>query len=192
MTEPERKVIRLKTPLSDADVEGLRSGDAVLISGSIYTGRDAAHRRLFEILARGEEPPIPLAGQIIYYVGPSPAPPGRVIGSAGPTTSYRMDPYTPLLIERGLKAMIGKGMRSAEVKEAMMRYGAVYLTATGGAGALISGAIREAEVVLYPDLGPEAIRRLVVEDFPALVVNDIYGGDLYEEGRKRYQRGRGA
>jgi len=181
--------IRLTTPLTDADVERLRSGDAVSIWGTIYTGRDAAHRRLFDLIERGEEPPIPLAGQIIYYVGPSPAPPGRVIGSAGPTTSYRMDTYTPLLISRGLKAMIGKGMRSAEVKEAMRRHKAVYLTATGGAGALISRSIKEAQVVAYEDLGPEAIRRLVVEDFPALVVNDTRGGDLYEEGRKRYARG---
>jgi fumarate hydratase subunit beta len=188
VSKPQGKIIRLTTPLSEADVEGLRAGDAVRIWGSIYTGRDAAHRRLYELLQRGEEPPIPLVGQVIYYVGPSPAPPGRPIGSAGPTTSYRMDPYTPLLIERGIKAMIGKGMRSSEVKEAMRRYKAVYLTATGGAGALISGAIKKAEVVVYEDLGPEAIRRLEVEDFPALVVNDVWGGDLYEEGRRRYER----
>ncbi|MFH0809018.1 MAG: Fe-S-containing hydro-lyase [Pseudomonadota bacterium] len=182
------RVIRLTTPLTDADVEQLRAGDSVRISGTIYTGRDAAHRRLFEVLQRGEESPIPLQGQIIYYVGPTPAPPGRPIGSAGPTTSYRMDPFAPLLMERGLKAMIGKGMRAAEVKEAMRRYKAVYFTATGGAGALISGAIKQAEVVLYEDLGPEAVRRLVVEDFPVLVVNDIHGGDLYLEGRRRYAR----
>ncbi len=188
MSEAERKVIRLTTPLSDADVEALRSGDAVRLTGVIYTGRDAAHRRLFELIERGEEPPIPLAGQVIYYVGPSPAPPGRPIGSAGPTTSYRMDSYAPLLIKHGLKGMIGKGMRSEAVKEAMRQYRAVYLTATGGAGALISLAIKEAEVVAYPELGPEAIRRLVVEDFPALVVNDVHGGDLYIEGRRRYER----
>jgi fumarate hydratase subunit beta len=192
MGKGERAPIRLTTPLTDEAVTALRSGDAVRISGTIYTGRDAAHRRLFELLERGEEPPIPLAGQIIYYVGPSPAPPGRPIGSAGPTTSYRMDAYTPLLLSRGLKAMIGKGMRSAEVKEAMRQYRAVYLTATGGAGALISGSIKAAEVVLYEDLGPEAIRRLVVEDFPALVVNDVVGGDLYEAGRAAYRRGGGA
>ena len=180
MTEPERKVIRLKTPLSDADVEGLRSGDAVLISGSIYTGRDAAHRRLFEILARGEEPPIPLAGQIIYYVGPSPAPPGRVIGSAGPTTSYRMDAYSPLLIEKGLRGMIGKGNRTQPVLEAMKKHGAVYFAAVGGAAALIAKTIKKAKVIAYEDLGPEAVRELEVEDFPAIVINDMYGGDLYQ------------
>lgn len=184
MTEP----VRLTTPLSDTDVAALRTGMAVRLTGTIYTGRDAAHRRLFELLQRGEEPPIPLEGQVIYYVGPSPAPPGRPIGSAGPTTSYRMDPFTPLLLSKGLKAVIGKGMRSAEVKEALRQHRAVYLTATGGAGALLGGAVKEAEVVAYPELGPEAIRRLVVEDFPALVVNDIYGGDLYDEGRRRYER----
>ena len=184
----QRQLIRLTTPLSEADVAALHTGDALRLSGVIYTGRDAAHRHLFDLLQRGEEPPIPLSGQVIYYVGPSPAPPGRPIGAAGPTTSYRMDPYTPLLLSRGLKAVIGKGMRSAEVKEALRRYHAVYLTATGGAGALLGGAIKEAQVVAYPELGPEAIRRLVVEDFPVLVVNDIYGGDLYEEGRRRYER----
>jgi fumarate hydratase subunit beta len=188
VAEKEGRLVRLTTPLTDADVAGLRSGDAVRLSGTIYTGRDAAHRRLFDLLQRGEELPIPLAGQVIYYVGPSPAPPGRPIGSAGPTTSYRMDPFTPLLLSKGLKAVIGKGMRSPEVKEALRKYKAVYLTATGGAGALLGGSIKEAEVVAYPDLGPEAIRRLVVEDFPALVVNDIHGGDLYEEGRARYER----
>lgn len=188
MDEPGRRVIGLTTPLTAADVMGLQAGDAVMISGVIYTGRDQAHRRLYEALLRGEAPPIPLQGQAIYYVGPGPAPPGRPIGSAGPTTSYRMDPYTPLLIEHGLKAMIGKGGRSPEVKEAMRRYKAVYLTVTGGAGALIAARIKESQVVLYEDLGPEAIRRLVVEDFPALVVNDVHGGDLYEEGRRRYER----
>ncbi len=186
--QTEGRIIRLATPLTDADVAGLRAGDSVRLSGVVYTGRDAAHRRLFEALQRGEELPFPLQGQVIYYVGPTPAPPGRPIGSAGPTTSYRMDPYAPLLLSRGLKAMIGKGMRSAEVKEAMQRHKAVYFTATGGAGALISRAIKEAEVVLYEDLGPEAVRRLVVEEFPVLVVNDIHGGDLYEEGRRRYMR----
>ena len=178
-----RRVVRLKTPLSEASVLGLRTGDAVLITGvDVHRQGRTAHRRLCEVIAGGE-PPIPLDGQVIYYVGPAPAPPGRPIGSAGPTTSYRMDAYSPQLLARGLKAMIGKGMRSSAVREAMQRHKAVYLAAIGGAGALLSFAIKRAEVVLYPELGPEAVRRLEVEDFPALVVNDTLGGDLYEEGQ---------
>ncbi|GAB6180781.1 Fe-S-containing hydro-lyase [Desulfotomaculum defluvii] len=176
----------LTTPLSDEAVRALRIGQQVLISGVIYTGRDAAHKRLVELLDQGKELPIDLKGQIIYYVGPSPAPPGKVIGSAGPTTSGRMDAYTPLLIEQGLKGMIGKGARSENVIKAMQEYGAVYFGAIGGAAALIARSIQEAKVVAYPDLGPEAIHRLVVKDFPAIVVNDILGGDLYQEGKKLY------
>jgi fumarate hydratase subunit beta len=179
---------RLRAPLKTVDLKPLRIGDKILISGVVYTARDAAHQRLVECLEKEDDMPFSLDGQIIYYVGPTPAPPGRVIGAAGPTSSYRMDPYAPTLIRKGLKAMIGKGSRSQEVREAMLQFGAVYLAAIGGAGAIASGAIREAEIIAYPELGPEAIRRLVFEDFPAVVVNDLQGGDLYEEGRRQYER----
>lgn len=177
----------LKTPLSIEDIEMLRSGDRVVISGIIYTARDIAHRRLLELIEAGKELPIPIEGQVIYYVGPSPARPGRAIGAAGPTTSYRMDAYTPSLLERGLKGMIGKGKRSSEVKEAIVRHKAVYMAATGGAGALISRAIKQARIVAYEDLGPEAIRELEVDKLPAIVVNDIEGNDLYLEGQEKYK-----
>jgi len=182
------EIKRITTPLTDEVVEDLRIGDKVLITGIIYTGRDAAHKRLVELIDRGEELPIDIRGQIIYYVGPSPAKPGKPIGSAGPTTSGRMDPYAPKLLERGLKGMIGKGMRSQAVKDAMVKHKAVYLGATGGAAALIAKAIKKAEVVAYEDLGPEAIMRLEVEDFPVVVINDVHGGDLYEEGAAKYRR----
>jgi fumarate hydratase subunit beta len=181
-------MIRLTTPLADPVIGSLRSGDQVLLSGVLYTARDAAHKRLFEALNRNERLPFDLAGQIIYYVGPTPPPPGKVIGSAGPTTSYRMDAYAPLLIEHGLKGMIGKGERNAAVREAMKKHHALYFAATGGAGALLSKCIVKAEVIAYPDLGPEAIRRLEVMDFPAVVINDIEGGDLYGTGREKYRR----
>jgi len=181
--------IRLKPPLSDEDVEKLKIGDRVVISGIIYTGRDAAHKRLFDLLKEGKELPIDIKGQIIYYVGPTPAQPGQVLGSAGPTTSYRMDAYSPSFIERGLKGMIGKGMRSDAVKEAMKKYKAVYFAATGGAGALLAKRVKKAEIVAYEDLGPEAIRRLEVEDLPVIVVNDVRGNDLYIEGEKKYRKG---
>src|SRR5512136_501802 len=184
MSEP----IRIKPPLNDQDVERLKIGDRVLINGIIYTGRDAAHRRLFDLLKEGNNLPFDLKGQIIYYVGPTPAKPGQVFGSAGPTTSYRMDAYAPSLIEHGLKGMIGKGMRSDAVKEAMKKHKAVYFAATGGAGALLAKKVKKATVVAYEDLGTEAIRRLEVEDFPAIVVNDIQGNDLYVEGQKKYRR----
>ncbi|MGA2318099.1 MAG: Fe-S-containing hydro-lyase [Thermodesulfobacteriota bacterium] len=180
--------IRLKPPLSDEDVEKLKIGDRVVISGIIYTGRDAAHKRLFDLLKEGKDLPIDIKGQIIYYVGPTPAKPGQVFGSAGPTTSYRMDAYSPLLIEKGLKGMIGKGMRSDTVKEAMKKFKAVYFAATGGAGALLAKRVKRAEIVAYEDLGPEAIRRLEVEDLPVIVVNDIKGNDLYIEGEKKYRK----
>jgi len=183
---PDR-IIELKTPLSMEDIISLRSGDRIEISGYIYTARDTAHKRMMELVKADRELPFPVKGQVIYYVGPSPAPPGRVIGSAGPTTSYRMDPYTPKLLEMGLKGMIGKGRRSDAVREAMVRYKAVYMAATGGAGALISRAVRESITVAYEDLGPEAVRRLKVERFPVIVVNDILGNDYYEEGHKQYQ-----
>ncbi len=182
------EAIRLKTPLSDVDVEKLKSGDKVLLNGVIYTGRDAAHKRLLDLIKEGKPLPIDIKGQVIYYVGPAPAKPGQVIGSAGQTTSGRMDAYSPKLMEMGLKGMIGKGMRKKEVVEAMKKYKAVYFAATGGAGALLAKAIKKAEVVAYEDLGPEAINRLEVEDFPVTVVNDTKGNDLYEEGMRKYAR----
>jgi fumarate hydratase subunit beta len=181
-------VIRIETPLTDCDVERFNAGDRVLLNGVIYTGRDAAHKRLFELLMAGQPLPVDLCGQVIYYVGPSPAKPGHVIGSAGPTTSGRMDAYAPTLIERGLKGMIGKGIRNQSVKDAMVRHKAVYFGATGGAAALISRSIVSCEVVAYGDLGPEAIHRLEVQDFPVIVINDCFGGDLYEDGVKAYRR----
>ncbi|MDP2688543.1 MAG: Fe-S-containing hydro-lyase [Deltaproteobacteria bacterium] len=184
MTEP----IRITPPLADAAVEKLRAGDKVLITGVLYTARDAAHKRLVELLDRGEALPFDLKGQIIYYVGPTPAKPGAVIGSAGPTTSGRMDAYAPRLIELGLKGMVGKGARSPEVIESMKKHKAVYMAAVGGAAALIARSIKKAEIIAYEDLGPEAIRRLTVVDFPAIVVNDIYGGDLFVQGVEKFRR----
>ncbi len=184
MTEP----LRLRTPLSEQDLARLRSGDRVLLNGVIYTGRDAAHKRLFDLLKERKDLPFDIKGQIIYYVGPTPAKPGHVLGSAGPTTSYRMDAYSPALIERGLKGMIGKGMRSEAVKEAMKKHRAVYFAATGGAGALLTRRVKKAEIVAYEDLGTEAIRKLEVEDLPVIVVNDIHGNDLYVEGEKKYRK----
>ncbi|MCL0082401.1 Fe-S-containing hydro-lyase [Dehalococcoidia bacterium] len=178
----------IRLPLHAEVIEKLRAGDQVLMSGTVYSARDAAHKRLVEALDRGEKLPFEIEGQTIYYMGPSPARPGRVIGSAGPTTSGRMDVYAPRLMEVGLKGMIGKGSRSQEVKDAMRRYKAVYFAAIGGAGALIAKSIKKAEVVAYDDLGAEALRRLEVEDFPATVINDIYGDDLYEEGKARWGR----
>lgn len=182
------EVVKIVPPLSDGDVIQLRAGQRVLISGKIYTGRDAAHKKMIELLEAGKELPVDLKGQIIYYVGPAPARPGQVIGSAGPTTSGRMDSYTPRLLAAGLKGMIGKGARSEEVKEAMKKYKAVYFAAVGGAGALIAKRIKGARVVAYPELGAEAVYELEVEDFPAIVVNDAHGADLYIEGRQRYAR----
>ncbi len=181
------KTVYLTTPLTDETVSALRIGDKVFLSGIIYTARDAAHKRLIDLLDAGKPLPFEVKGQVIYYVGPSPAKPGRVIGAAGPTTSYRMDPYAPRLMELGLKGMIGKGKRAPAVKEAMVKHKTVYLGATGGAGALISQAIKESEIIAYEELGAEAIRRLVVVNFPAVVINDTLGGDLYEEGIKAYQ-----
>ena len=183
------KQIRLATPLSTEDVEDLRIGDKVLLSGVLITGRDAAHKRLFELINKGKDLPIDIKGQVIYYVGPTPARPGKPIGSAGPTSSYRMDPYSPRLIELGLKGTIGKGNRSQTVIEAMKRFKAVYFGATGGAGALIAKRIKKAEIIAYADLGPEAIRILEVEDFPVIVINDTKGNDLYQESIKRYAKG---
>ncbi|MCK5145183.1 Fe-S-containing hydro-lyase [bacterium] len=184
MSEPKH----ITTPLTDEMVKDLKIGDSVLISGVIFTGRDSAHKRLIETLDAGEDLPVDLRGQIIYYAGPAPAKPGKPIGSIGPTTSYRMDPYAPQLLEYGLKGMIGKGNRSKPVVDAMKATCAVYFGAIGGAAALGAKTVKKAEVVAYEDLGPEAIRRLEVEDFPAVVVNDWRGGDLYKEGMAQYQK----
>ena len=169
-------------------VESLKAGNQLAISGVIYTARDAAHKRMIEALGRGENLPFDLKGQILYYMGPAPARPGEVIGSAGPTTSYRMDVYTPQLLAKGLKGMIGKGGRSDDVKAAIVEHKAVYFAAIGGAAALIAQSIKKAEVIAYEDLGAEAVRRLEVINFPVIVVNDVYGGDLYHEGRSKYRR----
>lgn len=177
---------RISTPFTLDKVKELKAGDSVLISGTIYTARDAAHKRLIDLLDKGEKMPIDVKDQIIYYVGPSPAKPGRALGSAGPTTSYRMDPYAPRLIKEGLKGMIGKGLRDKNVVDAIIKEGAVYFAAIGGAAALIGKSVKEAEVVAYDDLGAEAIRRLVVEDLPVVVVIDSQGNNLYEMGQKQY------
>ena len=181
---------RIQLPLRDEDLTELRAGDSILLNGPLLTGRDAAHKRLLAALQDGKELPVAIKGETIYYVGPCPTKPGRVIGSAGPTTSSRMDSYTPTLLKMGLKGMVGKGQRSPEVVEAMSSYGAVYLAALGGAGALIANSIIKAEIIAYPDLGPEAIYRMVVEDLPVIVAIDSWGNDLYQTGRVEYQRRR--
>lgn len=179
-------VVRLTTPLTEEKARSLRIGDRVLLTGTIYAARDAAHKRMVEALERGESLPVDLRHQIIYYVGPSPAKPGQVIGAAGPTTAGRMDRYAPRLMELGLTGMIGKGNRAQSVKDAMIRYGTVYLAATGGAGALLARCIKSYTVLAYADLGPEALAAMDVVDFPAVVVGDCEGGDLYVEGPKPY------
>ncbi|MCK5780189.1 MAG: Fe-S-containing hydro-lyase [Psychrilyobacter sp.] len=179
-------MIKLTTPFKNSDLKNLKSGDTVLISGVIYTARDAAHARLVKLLEDGKELPFNPEGQVIYYVGPTPAKPGQAIGSAGPTTSYRMDPYAPQMMDAGIKGMIGKGARSKEVKESILKNKAIYFAAVGGAAALIAKSINKAEVIAYDDLGAEAIRRMEVEDFPAIVINDLDGNDLYEMGQKEY------
>lgn len=177
----------LTPPLCDADIKKLKIGDQVLITGTIYTARDTAHKRFCTLLVEGKELPIELAGQIIYYAGPAPTKPGQAIGSVGPTSSYRMDAYAPTLIKAaGLKGMIGKGKRNDEVKKAIVEECAVYFGATGGAAALLGKCVKKAEVILYPELGPEAVRRLTVENFPVIVINDVYGGDLYQEAIRQY------
>ena len=180
--------IRLRTPLRDDDVEKLKSGDRVLISGVVYTGRDAAHKRLFDLIKQGRELPFDIRGQIIYYVRPTPARPGQVIGSAGPTTAYRMSKYAPKLIAFGIKGFIGKGAVADETMEAMKKFKAVYFLATGGAGVYISQFITKSELVCYEDLGAEAVRRLEVKDMPVIVAQDCWGGNLFVEGRKKYSQ----
>jgi fumarate hydratase subunit beta len=182
------KIYHLTTPLQGYDLEKLKIGDKVFISGTIYTGRDAAHKRLVELIESGKELPFDITGQIIYYVGPAPAPPGKPIGSAGPTTSYRMDPYAPILMDHGLKGMIGKGPRGKAVRDSMKKNKAVYFAAIGGAAVVVAQAIKSANVIAYEDLGTEAIRELIVQDFPCIVANDVWGNDIFEEGVKQYKR----
>jgi fumarate hydratase subunit beta len=179
----------ITTPLSDEVVKSLKIGEKVSITGVIYTARDAAHKKLVELIEEGKDLPFDLPGQIIYYVGPAPAKPGFAVGSAGPTSSYRMDAYAPTLIANGLKGMIGKGPRDENVKEAMKKHGAVYFAAVGGAGALISKSIVKAEVIAYPELGAEAVRRMEVKDFPAIVAIDATADDLYIKGKEAYSIG---
>lgn len=181
-------IIKLQTPLDLATVQSLKAGDRVKLSGEIYAARDAAHKKIMELMDQGAELPFDPVGSVIYYVGPTPPREGMVIGSAGPTTSGRMDPYTPKILSLGVKGLIGKGKRSAEVKEALKEYGGIYFAATGGAGALLSQTIKSAEIIAYEELGPEALQRFTVEEMPLLVVNDTLGNDFYEEGKKQYQK----
>ena len=180
--------LKIKSPLDEETLKELKAGDQVFITGIIYVGRDSAHKRMVEALDQGKALPFDLKGQTIYYMGPAPAKPGQPIGSAGPTTSGRMDAYSPRLMAEGLKGMIGKGFRSQAVKDAIKKHKAVYLAAIGGAGTLIAKSVKKSEVVAYEDLGAEAVLRLEVEDFPATVINDIHGGDLYEEGTAKYRK----
>ncbi|MCB2361739.1 Fe-S-containing hydro-lyase [Clostridium estertheticum] len=182
------EIKHITTPLTQEKLKGLKSGDSVLISGTMYTGRDAAHQRLVDAINNGEKLPFDPKDAIIYYVGPAPTKPGNVIGSAGPTTSYRMDDLTVPLLELGLTGMIGKGLRSKTVVDSMKKNGAIYFAAIGGAGALISKSIKECEIIAFEDLGPEAVRKLTVVDFPAVVVIDSEGNNLYETERKKYQK----
>lgn len=186
--ECDYRSIRINTPLNRETVNLLKCGDRILLSGVVYTGRDAAHKKMIETMMSGGELPFDPGGQVIYFVGPTPAPPCKVIGSAGPTTSGRMDAYSPLLIEKGLTGMIGKGIRSSEVVEAMKKHQAVYFGAAGGAGALLGACIKQAEVIAYPELGTEAVHRLIVEDFPLVVLIDCKGHNLYELGKAKYRR----
>jgi len=177
----------LTTPLTAEDTKQLVAGDTVLLNGTIFTARDAAHKRLVDLIEAGKELPFDLEGSIIYFVGPTPPKPGDPIGSAGPTTSYRMDSFSPTMLKNGSKGMIGKGKRSQEVKDACVAYDGIYFGATGGAGALLGKQIRSAEVIAYPELGPEAVRKITVEDFPVTVVNDTKGNDIYQIGREQYE-----
>jgi fumarate hydratase subunit beta len=177
----------ITAPFTEETIASLRAGDRVLISGTVYTARDVAHKKIYELLQKGEPLPVDLQGQVIYYVGPTPPKPGQIIGSAGPTTSGRMDKYTPLILDHGLKGMIGKGYRSDDVKQSIVKNKAVYFAAVGGSGALIAKSIKAVEVIAYEELGTEAIRKMVIEDFPAVVINDIYGNDLYQQGVQQFR-----
>lgn len=179
-----QNLIQVEIPFAEGVLDTLKAGDLISLSGTLYTGRDQTHRRLCDLLDKGESLPVDLAGQLLYYVGPSPAPPGHVIGAAGPTTSYRMDAYTPRLLELGMKGTMGKGARSKEVREAMKKHGAIYLAAFGGAGAYLSRCIKESELIAFPDAGPEALFKFTVEGFPAVVINDVHGMDYYEMVKK--------
>lgn len=180
---------QINLPLEMDTILDLKSGDRVLLSGTVYTARDSAHQRMFEMIEAGGSLPFDIRNQVIYYVGPTPAKPGQVIGSAGPTTSSRMDKYTPKLIELGLKGMIGKGYRNEEVKTAIINKQAIYFAAVGGSAALISKSIKNVKIIAYEDLGTEAIRKMKIENFPAIVVHDVHGGDLYEDGVEQFRRG---
>ena len=181
------KTYNLTTPLSNEDVEQLKAGDIVNLTGFLYTARDAAHKKIVDLMEAGKELPFDLKGAVIYFVGPTPPKPNEPIGSAGPTTSYRMDSYSPTLIKNGLKGMIGKGKRNQEVKDACVEDKAIYFGATGGAGALLGKKIKSSEVIAYPELGPEAIRKIEVDNFPVTVINDTHGADLYQQGREKYE-----
>ena len=182
------EIKRINTPLTDDVINDLRAGEKVFLSGYIYTARDAAHKRFIEALNRGENLPLDIKNQVIYYCGPTPAPPGQVIGACGPTTSSRMDAYAPTLLSLGLKGMIGKGKRSQAVRDAIRKYRAVYFGGTGGAGALLSKSVVSSEIIAYEELGPEAVRKLEVKDMPLFVINDIFGSDLYEAGMLKYRK----
>ncbi len=183
-----KKMKQLTLPLSDSDIKDLKAGETVLLSGTMLTGRDAAHKRLYELVQNGEKLPIDIKGELIYYVGPAPAKPGFAVGPAGPTSSYRMDKYAPTLLDLGLKGMIGKGARNQDVIDAIVRNGCVYFACVGGAAALIAKSIKKEEILCYEDLGTEAIRRYIVEDFPCIVAIDSYGNNAYTEGQKDYCR----
>ncbi len=182
------KIIKLHTPVTEDDVTSLKAGDIVLIDGTLFTGRDAAHKRLCEMIEKNQPLPFDLNDSVVYYVGPTPAKPGRAIGSCGPTSSYRMDPYAEPLLKMGLRVMIGKGPRSQKLKELLKKYNAVYLSAIGGAAALISETIKKSEIIAFDDLGAEAIRKLEVKDFYAVVTYDTYGNDLLSDGKKKYEK----
>lgn len=181
------KTYNLTTPLTQEQTRELKAGDIVYLSGTIFTARDAAHKRLVDLIEAGKELPFDLEGSVIYFVGPTPPKPGDPIGSAGPTTSYRMDSYSPTMLKYGSRGMIGKGKRNQAVKDACKEYGGIYFGATGGAGALLGKRIKSAEVIAYPELGPEAVRKITVENFPITVINDTYGADLYQMGREQYE-----
>lgn len=179
---------KIQLPITDNDIRELKAGDSVLLSGTILTGRDAAHKRLFELIENGEDLPVDIKGELIYYVGPAPAKPGYAVGPAGPTSSYRMDKYTPALLDLGLKGMIGKGARSKEVIDSMVKNGCIYFAAIGGAAALIAKSIKKEEILCYEDLDTEAVRRYTVEDFPCIVAIDCRGNNVYENGPKKYRK----